>query len=82
MPVVAVIGPIESMKELLALLQRESYQAALLTDRVETDWNHMVLRIGAENLASWVKPLAEAGILLLDVGGELCGLYPWCSPSQ
>lgn len=71
MPVVAVTGPIESMKELLALLQRESYQAALLTDRVETDWNHMVLRIGAENFASWVKPLAEAGILLLDVGGEL-----------
>ena len=71
MPVVAVTGPIESMKELLALLQRESYQAALLTDRVETDWIHMVLRIGAENFASWVKPLAEAGILLLDVGGEL-----------
>lgn len=71
MPVVAVTGPIESMKELLALLQRESYQAALLTDRVETDWNHMVLRIGAENLASWVKPLAEAGILLLDIEGGL-----------
>lgn len=71
MPVVAVTGPIESMKELLALLQKESYQAALLTDRAETDWNHMVLCISAENFASWIKPLAEAGIMLLDVTGEL-----------
>lgn len=71
MPVVAVTGPIESIKELLALLQRESYQAALLTDRVETDWNHMVLHVTAEKFAAWVKPLSEAGILLLDIEGGL-----------
>lgn len=71
MPVVAVTGPIESMKELLALLQRKSYQAALLTDRSESDWREMVLHVEGEGFASWVKPLAEAGILLLDVEGVL-----------
>ena len=74
MPVVAVTGPVGKMKELLALLQKESYQAALLTDRAETDWVDMVLHVEVEGFASWVKPLAEAGILLLDVSGELAKL--------
>lgn len=74
MPVVAVTGPVGKMKELLAMLQKESYQATLLTDRAETDWVDMVLHIEAEDFAVWVKPLAEAGILLLDVAGKLAKL--------
>lgn len=74
MPVVAVTGPMGKMKKLLALLQKESYQAALLTDRAETDWVDMVLHIEAEDFTAWVKPLAEAGILLLDVAEELAKL--------
>ena len=71
MPVVAVDGSVEKMKELLALLKKESYQAALLTDRAKTDWVDMVLHVEAEDFASWIKPLAESGILLLDVTGDL-----------
>ena len=74
MPVVAVTGTVGKMKELLSLLQKESYQAALLTDWAETDWVNMVLHVAAEGFAAWVKPLAEAGILLLDVSGELAKL--------
>lgn len=74
MPVVAVTGTVGRMKELLALLQKESYQAVLLTDRAKTDWVDMVLHVEAEDFAAWVKPLAEAGILLLDVSGELAKL--------
>lgn len=78
MPVVAVTGPIESMKELLALFQRESYQAALLTDQAETDWVDMVLHVEAESFAAWVRPLDKAGILLLDADRTLRQLNHFC----
>ncbi len=78
MPVVAVTGPVGKMKELLSLLLKESYQAALLTDQAETDWVDMVLHVAAEDFAAWVKPLAEAGILLLDVECTLRQLKHFC----
>ncbi len=70
-PIVALTGPLDRMKELLALLQKNSYQALLFTDRQETDWSSMVLRVPAVDFAAWLKPLEKAGILLLDVTGEL-----------
>lgn len=75
MPAVALQGPLEAMKELLALLQRESYQAALLTDRQGADWASMVLHATARDFPSWITPLAEAGILLLDRESSLAS---WC----
>lgn len=71
MPVVALCGPFQQMKELLALLQKESYQAALLTSRSETDWIRMVLHTTFKNLSEWVKPLEKAGILLIDAESSL-----------
>ena len=74
MPVVALRGSLEKMMELLSLLKQESYQAALLTDRMQTDWASMILHVSAEDFFRWVKPLKEAGILLLDIDGELFSL--------
>lgn len=74
MPAVALQGPIEQMKGLLALLQKESYQAALLTDRQAADWISMVLHVGEKDFFSWIPPLAEAGILLLDMEGSLASM--------
>ncbi len=74
MPVVALRGSLEQMGQLLALLQRESYQAVLFTDRVRTDWESMILHVTAEGFLKWVKPLEEAGILLLDIGSGLASM--------
>jgi len=77
MPVVALRGPLEQMRELLALLQRENYQAALLTDRVQTDWTSMILHVTAGDFVKWVKPLEEAGILLLDIDSGLAPMQKY-----
>lgn len=74
MPAVALQGPIKQMKDLLALLQKESYQAALLTDRQAADWISMVLHVGEKDFFTWIPPLAEAGILLLDMEGSLASM--------
>jgi len=71
MPAVALRGSSGRMEALLALLQKECYQAALLTDRGQTDWERMVLQITPDDFLKWIKPLEEAGILLLDMEGEL-----------
>ncbi|MEH2933580.1 MULTISPECIES: hypothetical protein [Acutalibacter] len=77
MPTVALRGPLEQMMELLSLLKQERYQAALLTDRVQTDWTNMILHASAEDFLRWVKPLKEAGILLLDIEGGLASIQKY-----
>ena len=59
------------MKELLELLPKESYQAALLTSRSETDLIRVELFTAFENLPEWIKPLEKAGILLIDAENGL-----------
>lgn len=71
MPTVALFGPFYQMKELLALFQKGKYQAALLTSRWKSDWTSMVLHVTPENFFEWIKPLEEAGILLLDAESSL-----------
>lgn len=71
MPVVVLCGPLQQMKELLELLQKESYQAALLTSRSETDLIRVELFTAFENLPEWIKPLEKAGILLIDAENGL-----------
>ena len=71
MPVVVLCGPLQQMKELLELLPKESYQAALLTSRSETDLIRVELFTAFENLPEWIKPLEKAGILLIDAENGL-----------
>ena len=71
MPVAALQGPMKKMQELLALFQQESYQAVLLTDRQETDWESMTVHTAPEAFFGWAKSLEEAGIILLDIEGRL-----------
>lgn len=78
MPVVGLTGSVEGIKELLALLQKENYQAALLTDRMETNWEDMLLHVTAERFPEWVAPLAESGILLVDVEESLSPIKHFC----
>lgn len=81
MPVAALRGPLGKMKELLALFQQESYQAALLTDRQNSDWTSTVLHVEPSSFFGWAKPLEEAGILLLDMEGALASFQQYADYS-
>jgi len=81
MPATALHGPLNQMRELLALFQKEGYQAALLTSRQESEWEGMVLRATSANFFDWVHSLEEAGILLLDMEGDLLSFQKYADHS-
>ncbi|QQR29550.1 hypothetical protein I5Q82_16160 [Acutalibacter muris] len=68
-PIVRIIhSDVYQIKSLCRLLQQKDYMAALLSDRIETDWSQLFVHVrNAADIRCALNALQNAGIALLDI---------------